>query len=547
MRSGYRCRPCSWIATDSSCPCFSTFSTVLYTFSVPSSAAAYSLESFDQIGTYAAEVDSAGRSLLTIINDILDFSKIEAGRMELVKGRYRLSKLLNDVSNMIAYKAREKGLEFTLETDENLPENLFGDAGRVREVITNILNNAVKYTEKGYVRMKVHARDLIGSTIRLVITVEDSGIGIRQEDMDRLFTKFERLDMHRNSTVEGSGLGLVITRRLLDMMAGTISVESEYGKGSVFTITIPQRVALGEPAAEVQMIPAEERAEYREAFRAPDATVLIVDDTKMNLTVTASLLKDTEVRINTALSGAEAVALAEKNTYDVILMDQRMPGMDGTEALCRIRDLKDNPNSKTPVICLTADAIDGARERYIAEGFTDYLTKPVEGRKLEETLMKYLPAEKVMRIEVPAEKLPVSFGDGGDSEPLREAGINPETGLFYCQGDQELYHTLLREYERDYQDRTEALHRNLEEENWKDYGIYVHSLKSSSRMLGAQELSEMAAALEAAAKAEDGDTIRRGHASVLARYETTVNAIREYIGAPETEDDPDVIEFEPEA
>ena len=504
------------------------------------------LESFEQIGTYAAEVDSAGRSLLTIINDILDFSKIEAGRMELVKGRYRLSKLLNDVSNMIAYKAREKGLEFTLETDENLPENLFGDAGRVREVITNILNNAVKYTEKGYVRMKVHARDLIGSTIRLVITVEDSGIGIRQEDMDRLFTKFERLDMHRNSTVEGSGLGLVITRRLLDMMAGTISVESEYGKGSVFTVTIPQRVALGEPAAEVQIIPAEERAEYREAFRAPDATVLIVDDTKMNLTVTASLLKDTEVRINTALSGAEAVALAEKNTYDVILMDQRMPGMDGTEALRRIRDLKDNPNSKTPVICLTADAIGGARERYIAEGFTDYLTKPVEGRKLEETLMKYLPAEKVMRIEVPAEKLPVSFGDGGDSEPLREAGINPETGLFYCQGDQELYHTLLREYERDYQDRTEALHRNFEEENWKDYGIYVHSLKSSSRMLGAQELSEMAAALEAAAKAEDGDTIRRGHASVLARYETTVNAIREYIGAPETEDDPDVIEFEPE-
>ena len=151
-----------------------------------------------------------------------------------------------------------------------------------------------------------------------------------------------------------------------------------------------------------------------------------------------------------------------------------------------------------------------------------------------------------MRIEVPAEKLPVSFGDGGDSEPLREAGIDPETGLFYCQGDQELYHTLLREYERDYQERAEALHRNFEEENWKDYGIYVHSLKSTSRMLGAQELSEMAAALEAAAKAEDGDTIRRGHASVLARYETTVNAIREYIGAPETEDDPDVIEFEPE-
>ena len=503
------------------------------------------LESLDQIGTYAAEVDSAGRNLLTIINDILDFSKIEAGRMELVKSRYRLSTLLNDVSNMISYKAKEKGLEFTLETEEELPDNLFGDAGRVREVITNILNNAVKYTEQGYVRMKVHARDLIGCTIRLVFTVEDSGIGIRQEDMNRLFTKFERLDMERNSTVEGSGLGLVITRRLLDMMAGTISVESEYGKGSVFTITIPQRVALGEPAEEIQTRPAEEQTEYRESFRAPDASVLIVDDTKMNLTVTVSLLKDTGVRIHTALSGAEAIAMAEKNAYDVIFMDQRMPEMDGTETLHHIRGMRESPNSKTPVICLTADAIDGARERYIAAGFTDYLTKPVGARELEETLMKYLPAEKVTHTETQAEKASGNSGNGSYLF-LHKAGIDPETGLFYCQGDQELYHTLLTEYERDYPERAEALRRHFKAENWKDYGIYAHSLKSSSKMLGAQELSGMAAALEAAAKAEDGDPIRRDHEAVMARYETTVKAIRKQIGTPEAEEDLDVIEFEPE-
>ena len=519
-------------------------------------------KAFDQIGVYAGEVDSAGRSLLTIINDILDFSKIEAGRMELVKAHYQLSSLLNDVSNMILFKARDKNLDFTVKVDSSLPDNLFGDELRVREIITNILNNAVKYTEKGYVRMTVHGRDIVGSTIRLVVVVEDSGIGIKKADMDKLFSKFQRLDMQRNSTVEGSGLGLVITRRLLDMMDGTISVESEYGRGSAFTVTIPQRIVTPEPMGEFRTqaeMDAGRVEAYHEAFRAPDARILIVDDTKMNLMVTASLLKSTQIRIDTAGGGAESVAMAAEKAYDVILMDQRMPEMDGTEALRLIRAQENSASREAPVICLTADAIAGARERYLSAGFTDYLTKPVDGRKLEAMLMRYLPKEKVIaaaetETEAPAQPEQPAQAEDGAQAALRAAGIDPETGLNYCQGDEELYRSLLGEYVRDHPEKSAAILRNYETGNWKDYGIYVHALKSSSRMLGAQELSGMAAQLEKAADAGDEETIRRGTGPMMERYRATVQAIRscmppeapEPADGPEPEEDPEVMEFSPE-
>ena len=507
-------------------------------------------EAFDRIGFYAGEVDSAGRSLLTIINDILDFSKIEAGKMELIKVRYRLSTVLDEVSNMISFKAREKGLEFSIDADKAIPDNLFGDEVRIREIITNILTNAVKYTERGFVRLTVRAGEQAGNTVPLVFTAEDSGIGIRQEDMDRLFTKFERLDMQRNSTIEGSGLGLVITRSLLDLMGGTIDVQSEYGKGSVFTITIPQRVASEDLPDEVQISTAE-RTDCRETFHAPDARVLVVDDTKMNLTVTVSLLKDTKIQIDTASCGADAVAMAEKKHYDVIFMDQRMPEMDGTETLRGIRRQQDGPNANTPVICLTADAIIGAKERYLAEGFSDYLAKPVNSRNLEAMLLKYLPAEKVMPVSAAEKedqdaKESARTADNDGYEPLREAGIEPGDGLFYCQGDEELYRTLLAEYIAEYPGKSDEIRRCFEAKDWKNYGIFVHSLKSSSRMLGAKDLSETAARLEAAANAKDEETILREHGRMMAGYEAVARAVRNTVQAPEPETEQDVFEFEPE-
>ena len=507
---------------------------------------------FGNIRTYAGNIERAGKNLLSIINDILDFSKIEAGRMELVKVRYQLSALLNDVSNMIFFKAREKGLDFTLDVDRTLPDNLFGDQVRVREIVTNILNNAVKYTEHGYIRLKVQAGEQVGSTIQLVFITEDSGIGIRKEDMEKLFDKFQRLDMERNSTVEGSGLGLTITRSLLDMMGGTIDVQSEYGKGSVFTVMIPQRIVTEDPVGDFRVQPEERAAEgpaYRETFHAPDARILVVDDTKMNLTVTASLLKSTEMQIDKALSGAEAIALAEQNTYDVILMDQRMPEMDGTETLRRIRQLKNNPNTDVPVICLTADAIIGAKEKYLAEGFSDYLTKPVDGRRLEKMLMKYLPKEKVItageeKSDIP--EPPAAPGNEDDYAPLRGAGIDPGTGLNYCQGDDGLYRSLLAEFAMDYPKKTELLRRYYGSQDWKDYCIHVHSLKSSSRMIGVQDLSDMAARLEAAANAGDAETIRREHGPAMARYEAVTDAVRSVIREEDGEEEPEVLEFAPE-
>ena len=504
-------------------------------------------EAFDQISAYANEVDSAGRGLLSIINDILDFSKIEAGKMELVRRRYRLSAVLNDVSNMILFKAKEKGLEFVIDADADLPDRLFGDEVRVREILTNILNNAVKYTDRGSVRLAVRARDRVGSSVRLVFIVQDTGIGIRQEDMGRLFDKFERLDLERNSTVEGSGLGLTIARKMLDLMNGTISVESEYGKGSVFTLTIPQRIAEDDDADGPRTDAAEETGRG-ETFRAPDARLLIVDDTKMNLTVTAGLLKHTDVQIDTASGGAEAVALAAEKAYDVIFMDQRMPGMDGTEALRRIRGTDRSPNSATPVICLTADAISGAKEHYLAEGFSDYLAKPVNSRKLEAMLLKYLPAEKIVTVSGQETAETDRSGNARSFAALRGAGIDPDTGLFYCQADEKLYRTVLTEYCREYPGKTEEMNRTFGKRAWKDYSIYAHSLKSSSRTLGAKELSDMAARLEAAANAGDEETIRQEHEPVMARYEATVRAIRYFVQPPETdrEPEPEVLEFEPD-
>ena len=512
-------------------------------------------KSFDQIGNYAREVEGAGRSLLTIVNDILDFSKIEAGRMELVKGRYRLGDLLDQVTGMVLIKAREKGLRFTLNTEEPLPENLFGDERRIREILMNILNNAVKYTEQGFVRFTVRAGAQENSTVRMIFSVEDSGIGIRQKDMYKLFTKFQRLDMERNSTVEGSGLGLVITRSLLDMMGGTISVESEYGKGSVFTVVIPQLIVEADPAGEALKQEPESRktADYRGTLYAPDARVLVVDDTKMNLMVSVSLLKGTGIRVDTALSGAEAITLAQKNAYDVIFMDQRMPEMDGTETLRRIRQAEDSPNGRTPVICLTADAVVGARERYLAEGFSDYLAKPVNGGKLEAMLAKYLPAGKIVtaadeKANGPEEDETAVPEDGDEYALLREAGIDPDTGLHYCQGDGELYRSLLADYCLEYPEKSAAVRRTFRVQDWKNYGIYVHALKSSSRMLGAGDLSAAAARLEAAANSGDGDTIRNEHEKMLAGYEIVAGAIRSFAGTPEAEVDPEagVFEFEPD-
>ncbi len=487
------------------------------------------IETLKNINVYANDVKSAGHNLLAIVNDILDFSKIEAGKMDITEAPYQLSSLLNDLNNMILFKAQDKKLDFKIDVDRTLPDDLYGDEVRVRQVLTNILGNAVKYTEKGSVRLTLRGEEQGDGTILLKAEISDTGIGIRPEDKEKLFTKFQRLEMEKNSTVEGTGLGLVITQRLLDMMGGTIAVESEYGKGSVFTVTIPQRIVSNVSVGNFQERfenNMQQGSSYKESFRAPNARILVVDDTRINLAVVENLLKSTLMRIDTALSGAEAVKKAEEIAFDLILMDQRMPEMDGTEALHKIRETSGGKSSKVPVICLTADAVIGAKERYLSEGFSDYLTKPIDSFALEKMLKKYLPESKVELVKV--EEKPEEVQEKKAADPfgvLRAAGVNPAEGLQYTNDDESFYRSMLNEYAVSYPEKSAKINEYFSKEDWNEYGVYVHALKSTSKMIGAMELSELALRLEEAAKNSDVDTIKGKHDLMMKRYEAVTKAI----------------------
>lgn len=488
-------------------------------------------EAIKNIVIYAGDVENAGHNLLAIVNDILDFSKIEQGNMELMESPYQLSSMLNDLSNMTLFKARDKGLEFVIDVDESLPDELFGDEMRVKQILTNLLNNAVKYTEHGIIRFRLRG-ERQDDMVVLTASVKDTGIGIKTEDKEKLFEDFHRLE--RNSTNPGSGLGLPITQRLLGMMHGSIAVESEYGKGSTFTVTIPQKVVKDDPVGDFK-----KRFEdnvlnagvYRESFRAPNAHILIVDDTKMNLAVVVNLLKNTKMKIDTAYSGAGAIALCEIHRYDLILMDQRMPEMDGTETFHLIRESETGASKDSPVICLTADAVVGAKERYLGEGFTDFLTKPIDSYALEKMLIKYLPQDKIERIS--EEESTGGHSDSGIAadglDGLLEGGIDPKVGLPYCQNDKAFYESMLTEYAHSKTEKEALILKSCAESDWNSYAIHVHAIKSTSKMIGALAVYELAAKLEAAANAGDVSEIRKDHDDLIEKYERVVDTINSVV------------------
>ena len=371
-----------------------------------------------KIVEYAEDIRSAGNSLLCIVNDVLDFSKIEAGKMDIIPVEYELASVINDLYNVIRERAKSKGLKLELDIDPSVPAILYGDEIRIKQVITNILTNAVKYTEEGSVTLSIkciamgkdaidmirNARELHGKAclrnpVTLEIAVRDTGIGIKEEDQEKLFTAFTRVEEERNRTIEGTGLGLTITRQLLNLMDSELKLESVYGEGSVFSFVINQGIVRNEPVGEVGerfLRSVASHRKYKESFTAPDARILVVDDTKMNLDVMKNLLKKTLISIDAVESGQEALECVRKNSYDVIFLDHRMPHMDGVECFRRMQELEDNKSKDAPVISLTANAISGAREEYLKLGFADYLTKPIDSGKLEEMLLRYLPEEKVL-------------------------------------------------------------------------------------------------------------------------------------------------------
>lgn len=352
----------------------------------------------ETIRDYAMDIKSSGKSLLALVNDVLDFSKIESGKLELVNTEYDVSSVINDLVNMISARAIGKGLSFMVDVKPEVPHLLFGDEVRIKQIILNLLTNAVKYTDKGTVTLTIDYSKVDNEKIKLLVSVKDTGKGIKEADMEKLFVPFERIEEKRNRNIEGTGLGMSITKQLLALMDSKLQVDSVYGKGSNFTFEIIQGVRDWKAIGNYQEAYRRQKSlaiKYKEQFRAPKARILVVDDTVINLKVFSGLLKKTEVMIDEAHSGEECLNFVSENDYHIIFIDHMMPDMDGIETLRRIKEMDSSKNSVVPTIALTANATSGSREFYLKSGFTEYLTKPIEPLKLEQMLIRFLPEELV--------------------------------------------------------------------------------------------------------------------------------------------------------
>ena len=494
-----------------------------------------------EILSYSENIRTAGNTLLGLINDILDFSKIEAGKMEIIPTDYDLSSMLNDLVHMIELRAEEKGLAFLPDFDPHIPKHLFGDEVRIKQIIMNILTNAVKYTEKGSVTFRVSfvKDEMDPEAILLKVSVKDTGIGIRKEDQAKLFTMFERIDEERNRNIEGTGLGMNITGQLLAMMGSTLEVESEYGAGSDFSFVLKQKVTAWDELGDYEKSyreANEKKKKYKERFRAPEARILVVDDNRMNLTVFVNLLKKTGIRIDTATGGDEALRLSAKQKYDLIFLDHMMPEKDGIETLHELRASSEDPNSRTSVICLTANAISGAREQYLAEGFDDYLTKPIDSDHLEEQLIRYLPEDKVMAITVDETEIP-NADLSGIVESIREqTGLDTEAGL-KNNGGRQGYLEILRVFMQNSGNTTEEIRNYYAEGDLKNATIKIHAMKSMCRIIGAAGLGERAQRLENAGNAGDRAVIDKELEAFLGDCRDLGDRIRPLLPESKTEEE----------
>ena len=495
----------------------------------------------ENLREYAKNIQSAGQSLLSIINDILDISKIESGKMEILTIRYQLFSVLNDCYNLTKIKLQNKPVSFIMQINEKLPSWLYGDEVRIRQIINNFLSNAVKYTKEGNITFELDFEEKTDEQILLVITVRDTGIGIKEEDLGKLFESFTRIEEKRNRNIEGTGLGLNLTKNLVNLMGGEVFAESTYGKGSCFTAKIPQKIADAKPMGDFgkryqQYLSTSD--DDKLSFLAPDAKILVVDDVTMNLKVVEGLLKATKIQIDTAVSGSECLECVKTTPYQMIFLDHMMPEMDGLETLEHMKNLADNPNAQTPVIMLTANAIVGAKEEYIEAGFTDYLTKPIRETELLEMILKYLPEELVcenggqgIEKSQDAQDMEQPEVGGEGAEPLQRLeqleGLDVKTGLTYCMNEEEFYIEMLQEFLQ--ADKASQLKHFLAEEDWDNYRTTVHALKSTSLTIGAAHLSGEAKALEMAAKEGNMDYIWSHHDGVMDEYKELTDHLKEIL------------------
>lgn len=474
----------------------------------------------EKIAEYAGNMQRASRTLLAIVNDILDISKIESGKMELLCEGYELASLINDCYTIVASNCKKKNLDLYMEIDENLPSILYGDDVRIRQIVNNFLSNAVKYTKRGHVILKISYSRIDEENINLRIDVKDSGIGIQKKDMENLFQNFTRLEEHKNRNIEGTGLGLSLTKRLVDMMHGEVQVESQYGEGSTFTAIIPQKVICEDGIGDMKQIFENYELSVGAMMPVPQfagAHILVVDDMEMNRIVAKEMLLQTGAIVDVAGSGEEGLTLMKEQHYDLIFMDQMMPDMDGIATFEEMKRMN-HQNKTTPVIAMTANAVKGAKEMYLQHGFADYISKPIFEEKMWKILERFLADKQTEAVE---KKNP----DGGAEENKKSLQerfpyLDTEQGMSVCMEDEDFYLKILKVYLKD--EMVDTLRQDYEEKDWAQYQIHVHGLKNVSANIGAMELSEQFKGLEYAIKNHDipdMDYIRSHHDKVMEAYQ----------------------------
>lgn len=481
---------------------------------------------------YLLNIQRSGRVLLTIINDVLDCSKMEAGKMQLFDEPYDTCSLFHDLRISMENRIGHSGLELIYDIDQDIPCKLKGDMGRIRQVIINLVNNAIKYTEKGSVRFSVHVRQKNTDKVMLYYEVADTGIGIRKEDQKILFDAFQRVEMDRNRYVEGTGLGLTISQNLVNMMGGVIEVESEYGKGSRFFFTIEQTIIDPTPVSAVNYNGQKDNVTEKEAeclFIAPEAHILLVDDNELNLVVAKELLKPLRMQIDTAENGLQAVKMVRGSQYDLVLMDHMMPVMDGIEAAKAIRALPEDKYQKLPIIALTANAMVDARKEFLNAGMNGFVAKPIDFARICNQLKLWLPKDLVR--DVPKEEAKKLLADDLSDREIQpedpQMGFSFEEGVNHCGSKAALMKTI-RIFYRTIDSKANKIGQCLKEGLIGDYVIEVHALKSSALLIGAVPLSEAAKELEDYGKQGKTEVLEEKTPDVLTLYRDLKNILRPY-------------------
>ena len=461
----------------------------------------------------AKDIVMASQNLLEIVNGILDISKIEADKMEIVNTEYSLKEILNNLTKLIKTRIGEKDIELKTNFAVDLPDILYGDSGKIKQIITNVLTNAAKYTEQGEIDFTVNCLNN-KDKCKLIISIRDTGRGIRQEQIDKLFTKFQRLDEDKNTTTEGTGLGLAITKRLVEMMGGKIVVQSEYGEGSIFTIYLTQDIRNG-------LFEKKETEEKVVSF--DNKKVLIVDDNKLNIKVGIKILREYNFNITSAQSGFECINRIENNEkFDIILLDIMMPKMSGVETLKRLKQIE---GFNIPVIALTADAVQGKEQKYLEVGFDGYLSKPIDPIRLNRILSKHLGSNE----EIKNEEVVKKIDKQNDVQYLEKNDIDVNSSLELL-GDMEMYNDTLKDFLIESETRLPKMKEYLSNEDVSNYAILAHAMKSDSKYLGFKKLAELSLNHELKGKEDNIEYIKSHYDELMNEVERIINVVKKYLG-----------------